>query len=291
MRFTIATPSFNTLEWLPCCIASIADQAKTEKSNHGIEIEHIIQDGGSNHWDQIYHKYKPETVNTESYCLKLYSEKDNGMYDAINKAWKEGDGDIFSYLNSDEQYLPGTLSKVQREFEESPDVDVIFGDAVIVNETGKVLSYRRMVIPNQLHTRSVHLGVMSCSMFFRKHVLEQVGMLDASWRAIGDAEWIYRLLGCKVGIKIIPEALAAFGLTGNNLGVNELALLEAQKWRSGLFPLEKKLIPLLKIHHWLKKLLAGAYIPKQVHTKLYVPGSSNHRISCERFDTPYHWID
>lgn len=320
MKFTIATPSFNSMDWLPCCIASVADQVRGKpdpdmlqdpdwpEARAEIDVEHIIQDGGSENWDSFLRKLErrrqsyvgqepdPDTLmgsglnGGSGYELQLLSEPDLGMYDAINKAWRRGTGEIFTYLNADEQYLPQTLRTVSRVFHQNPDVDVIFGDAIIINESAAILSYRRMVTPSRLHTRAVHLGVMSCSMFFRKRVLDEIGWLDGTLKAIGDAEWIYRLLDGKLKVKMLPEPLAAFGLTGNNLGVNNIALKEAERWRSGLSPLELKLIPVLKLQHWMKKLLAGAYAKRHVKTGLYLPGKATVRQDCERLRTPHRWM-
>ena len=51
------------------------------------------------------------------------------MYDAINRGFARASGDIVCWLNSDEQYLEGTLAKVADYFETHPDIDVLFGDA------------------------------------------------------------------------------------------------------------------------------------------------------------------
>lgn len=80
------------MPWIDCCIRSAKDQ-------EGVDLEHIIQDGGS-------------TDGTAKLCQQFPSvhyvqKKDQGMYDAINRGFKRAQGDIFLQLNCDEQLLPG----------------------------------------------------------------------------------------------------------------------------------------------------------------------------------------
>lgn len=277
MRFTIATPVFNGMPWLPCCLASVRDQVELgdtikEPENGAarrfpgnacpVEVEHVLHDGGSTDGTLDF---------LSTACgIRWATGKDDGMYDAINRCWKQGTGDIFGYLNCDEQYLPCTLSKVASFFDAHPETDLLFGDAVLLDKSGCPFSYRRIVSPLRAHTRSVHLGTMSCSMFFQRRLLEKGLFFDTRWRAIGDAEWVYRALGAGAVVSTIREPLAAFAFTESNLGSNPKALAEADRWsrESGTCWLK----PALKIQHWARKLFAGAYFPKTLTVSVYLPG-------------------
>ena len=98
--------------------------------------------------------------------LKLIVERDAGMYDAINKGLRRANGEISAYLNCDEQYLPGALSKVVNFFEAHAEVDVLFADVILTNQEGQPISYRRTVLPKLGHTRLAHLNTLSCATFF-----------------------------------------------------------------------------------------------------------------------------
>src|SRR5260370_32724135 len=115
MRFSIITPSYRSSAWLKLCIASVADQ--------GVEAEHIIQDAGSD----------DGTLDwlTGDRRVKAFVEKDQGMYDAINRGLRRAGGDILAYLNCDEQYLPRALQAVRRLFPPHPACQTVFGDLVI----------------------------------------------------------------------------------------------------------------------------------------------------------------
>src|ERR1022692_389503 len=111
---SIVTPSFNQIEWLRLAVASVADQ-------DGVDYEHIIQDGGT---DGVAKVLESEFGNLGR-RLRVFVEKDEGMYDAVNRGLSRARGDICAYLNCDEQYLPGALSHVVSVFQRNPQMDVL----------------------------------------------------------------------------------------------------------------------------------------------------------------------
>lgn len=90
MQFSIVTPSFRQLGWLKRCVRSVADQ-------EGVSFEHIIQDAGTG-------PELDEWVRGNSNA-QLFVEKDEGMYDAVNRGFARAKGEFCAYLNCDEQYL------------------------------------------------------------------------------------------------------------------------------------------------------------------------------------------
>src|SRR5580658_5685732 len=104
MRFSVVTPSFRQSLWLKLCVASVADQ--------GVEVEHIVQDACSDDGTLDWLLTDPR--------VQAFSEKDAGMYDAVNRGLRRASGEILSYLNCDEQYLPGALRAVETHFESHP---------------------------------------------------------------------------------------------------------------------------------------------------------------------------
>jgi glycosyltransferase involved in cell wall biosynthesis len=289
MKFTVATPSYNQLDWLRLCIASVSDQ-----SGPSISAEHIVQDAGTPGIEEITREFSAtpnssSSIQHYSSNIAIHSEPDAGMYDAINKAWHRASGDIISYLNTDEQYLPGTLEKVRRFFDEHSDVDLLFGDALVVDRSGLPIAYRRAVKPSAAHTRVVHLGVMSCTMFFRRSWLERGFFFDPQYRAIGDAELVWRMLHAGARIGIIREPLAAFTITGQNLGANPQALAEAAAWRHSAPIWQRAAAPLLRLENWTRKALAGAYAKHPVKTAIYTRSSPSHRVPLTVNALGHHW--
>jgi len=113
LKISIITPTFNSEKYLERCIKSIQSQDYND-------IEHIIIDGDSNdETKEIIKKYR----NNKTI---LISEKDDGIWDAMNKGLKIASGDIVCFLNSDDYYYPNAIKTVVKYFKNN-DIDFLFG--------------------------------------------------------------------------------------------------------------------------------------------------------------------
>ena len=133
MLFSVVTPSLNNLNGLRQCVGSVRGQRREG-------CEHLIVDAGSTDGTVTWlvegsgspgpDTPRDWTTATPSASglpsLRWISEPDDGMYAAISKGWCHAKGDILSWLNCDEQYLPGTLAYVASLFDAHPDVDVVY---------------------------------------------------------------------------------------------------------------------------------------------------------------------
>jgi len=264
LKVSVVTPSYKQLPWLKLCVASVADQ-------EGVEVEHIIQDAQSGPELEDWVRQKAKA--------KLYVEADSGMYDAINRGFARATGDIVCWLNSDEQYLEGTLAKVVRYFEVHPEVDVLFGDALLIGNTGALLSYRRTILPKIDHVQLSHLNTLSCATFLRRSVLERGYTLDTHWRAIADAAWVVEMLKGGIPMGVLNEPLSVFTITDKNLGQSSLALTEAKRWQRQV-PIPWRWLRLVFVlNHRVQKLIKGAYWPRSVTVRLYSLTSPDKRES------------
>lgn len=272
--FSIITASFRQMPWLKLCAASVADQLS-------VSYEHIIQDGGSD----------PEMPGWTSprHFIRCFQEPDEGMYDALNRGLQRARGRLLGWLNCDEQYLPGTLQRVEHFFSANPEVDVLFGDAILVDIDGQPLSYRRVVPPNRIHLRLGHLGTHSCATFFRRSIVDRGLLFDTQWRSIGDAVWMDALLENRVLRRCIREPLAVYTFTGANLSASEVGRGEMRRWRNQPDAPARWLHVPAVLWHRLRKLAAGAYMPRGLRYAIYTNDSPSNRVV---FDTPaihYGW--
>jgi len=274
VKFSIVTPSFRQSDLLRLCVASVADQA-----GEGLEVEHIVQDAGSD--DGTLDWLRSDAR------VKAFVEKDSGMYDAINRGLRRATGDLCAYLNCDEQYLPGTLEKVARFFTSHPAVEVLFGDALLTDAEGVPRSYRRVVLPLAWHVRLVHLPTLTCSTFFRRSVFERGHEFPPEWKAIGDGVWVHGMLKAGVPMAVLPEPLASFMFTGQNLGASERSLAEAKAFRGRSW--HQLLAPLLVLHHRWRKWRAGAYDARRISTGLYLRKAPEHRHRFSECALTYKW--
>jgi glycosyltransferase involved in cell wall biosynthesis len=256
------TPSFRQLDWLKLCVASAADQ-------EGVEHEHIIQDAGTGRELEEWARTVPG--------ISLFVEKDEGMYDAINRGLRRARGAICSYLNSDEQFLPGTLATVVSFFDAHPDVDVLFGDAILIDRNGNPISYRRTILPTLSHLHFAHLNTPTCATFFRRRLLDRGFFFDPKWKAIGDQVWIEQLLLANLRMATLSKPLAVFTFTGQNLGATNASEEEAARRREPTSPGTTFGKATAIIFHRWRKLLAGAYKFRDVKIDLYTLDSPSRR--------------
>jgi hypothetical protein len=263
-----------------------------------LAIEHIIQDAGTPGIEEFAREVVEELRSryggdffsdlqtfellnfrtTSGYTLRIFKEPDAGMYDALNKGIAKMGGDLWAWLNSDEQYLPGPIAYVAGWFLRHPNVDMLCGDGLLTDREGNALSYRRIVVPSWHHARLVHLSSLSCASFYRRSIIEKEGVFDTSWRSIGDAEWMARMLKSGIRVKACGELLSAYAFTGQNTSASLLAAQEQERWElSHDAPPQWLRLPAVLIHR-LRKMLAGAYRKRTVTYALYVKDSESRHV-------------
>ena len=161
-----------------------------------------------------------------AYTFSYSSERDAGMYDALNKGLARADGDVVAWLNCDEQYLRGTLKKAEVFFRANPFVDILFGGMLMVDSQGKLLACRQAMPMRRYFLEASYLYNYSCAMFVRRSLWEQRGGFDTAYRNAGDEEWVRRAMVSGAKTATLKEYLSAFGYSAGNLSSAEGALEE-----------------------------------------------------------------
>lgn len=191
---SIITPSYNQAAYLEQTITSVLNQ------DHA-SIESIVVDGGStDNSVDIIRKYS----NRLAYWI---SEKDKGQADAINKGFAKATGDVIAWLNSDDYYLEGTVSAAVRVFDENPDVVLVYGNMLSVDEHGKTfntLNYKQLTLEDLLCFQIIGQPAV----FMRRSALQQTSGLDATFHFMLDHHLWIRLaqLG---GVLHVPQTWSA----------------------------------------------------------------------------------
>lgn len=202
MKISIITPSYNGSRFLRKCLESVQIQ-------EGVEWEHIIQDAGSTDGTLEVLKEFPH--------LQVYSEKDLGMSDGINRGVLKATGDWWMWLNTDDYLLPGALKKVAEFVAANPGADVAYGNWNFVDAESKLIK-RSKVFPFDLGMM-IHMGcyIASTASFFKKESTVAKGeLLNIRFRQVMDQEYFARL--GRIGLKFhhIPCTLAEFRFYGDN---------------------------------------------------------------------------
>ncbi len=268
MKFSIVTPSFRNSNWLKLCIASVADQ-------QDVEVEHIVQDSCSDDGTQDWLPHDPR--------VKAFIEKDQGMYDAVNRGYKRATGDILAYLNCDEQYLPGGLKAVHDFFEDHPDVEVVLAGTIIVDGSGKYICHRHLMVPHPWHIW-YRFRMLTSSVFIRRKVISERGIFfDTKWRDLGDFHWALALMKNKVPMAVCDSFTSTFTDTGENMNLRPNAIREKKETRAMAPGWIRTLRPLWIFHHRLRRMASGHFKLQPMSYDIYTPESPERRV---KFDVP-----
>ena len=144
LKITIVTAVYNGEKYIEECIKSIMNQTYQN-------FEHIIMDGGStDNTLEIAKKYE------KLYNVKIYSRKDNGMYDAIANGFELATGDILCWLNSDDMLMPWAFEVMQKVISETKaqwcmGFPTYWNDNNISRCQFRISTYTRMAIKAGLH--------------------------------------------------------------------------------------------------------------------------------------------
>ncbi len=180
MKVSIITVAFNS----ELTIKDTIDSVKIQDYNN---IEYVIVDGLS----------KDNTINiiNEHHKGVLLSEKDKGIYDAMNKGIELASGDIIGILNSDDFYPDSkVISEVVEVFKKS-NCQAVYADLVYVDEkvTTKII---RNWVSGKFNKNSFLFGWMPPhpTLFLRKEVYQKCGKFNLSLKSAADYELILRML-------------------------------------------------------------------------------------------------
>jgi glycosyltransferase involved in cell wall biosynthesis len=166
------------------------------------DIEHIIIDGVStDRTIEILRRYNH---------LTWISEPDKGQSDALNKGLKRVNGDIIGILNSDDLYKPKIIPLVVEEFQINPDLDLIYGDCDYINENDEVLfTYKAPSFNFKQLITCCYNYIPPMSAFFRKRVLDMIGLFDPNLNYTMDHDFFIRA-GLKCNIRKVNYVLGSF---------------------------------------------------------------------------------
>ena len=169
---SIITPSYNQAAYLEQTLLSVLNQ------DHA-PIEYIVVDGASKDVSvEIIKKYSDRLA----YWV---SEKDGGQAEAINKGFARATGEIIAWINSDDYYLPGAVSAAVKIFESNPDVVLVYGNMLAVDEHGKTfntLTYKQLTLEDLLCFQIIGQPAV----FMRRSALQKTSGLDSTFHFLLD---------------------------------------------------------------------------------------------------------
>lgn len=185
MKISIITATWNSGDTLRDTMESVLAQSYTD-------IEHIIVDGLSkDDTMDIVRELEPQYNGR----LRYISEKDNGIYDAMNKGIAMASGDIVGILNSDDFYTSKDIIETVANAFNQNNIDAVYGDIHYVNDNdlNKCVRYYSSKIFSR---KLMRLGFMPAhpSFYCKKSAYDQFGKFNVSYKIGADFENLLRLI-------------------------------------------------------------------------------------------------
>jgi glycosyltransferase involved in cell wall biosynthesis len=176
---SIVTPSFNQVAFLERTILSVLDQGYAR-------LEYLVMDGGSSDGSaSILDRY-------DSAISYWVSEPDAGTAAAVNRGWARSSGEILGFINSDDFYLPGTLSFVGAYFASHPETLMLYGRCQVVDSVGRPIT----TVGEPFDMRRLLRGedmIPQPSTFVRRVAWEKAGAIDESLSYSMDYDFFIRV--------------------------------------------------------------------------------------------------
>jgi hypothetical protein len=192
----LVTPSYNQARFIGATLDSVRAQAYPA-------LQYVVQDAcSSDGTDRV--------LQDRAGGFDVRIERDAGQADAINRGFARTDAPLMAWLNSDDLLLPGTLRYVARFFADHPEVDVVYGNRLVVDAEGREIG--RWVLPDH-DPRVLRFVdyVPQETLFWRRRVWERAGgRVDAQLQFALDWDLLLRFLDAGAVIRHLPGLFGAF---------------------------------------------------------------------------------
>lgn len=201
MKFSVITVCLNSEKTIRKTLESIKNQTFQD-------FEHLIIDGVSS--DSTL-----QIVNEYNHAKKVISEKDEGIYFAMNKGLQNASGDILCFLNADDFYADSEVLKNVAELFEKSKAEIVYGDLQYISETGKILRFWRS---SDFEIKMLQKGWMPPhpTVFFKRSVYEKFGGFDTSFTIAADYDWILRVFKQNNLTSYLPKGLVNMTIGGES---------------------------------------------------------------------------
>ena len=202
MKISVVTVCYNSVKTIADTLNAVAMQTYAD-------IEHLVIDGASKDGtvEMVRSHANPQ--------IRLISEPDKGIYDAMNKGLAQATGEVVGFLNSDDFYVDAAvLAKIANAFQD-PAVDACYADMVYVTQdNSRVVRYWKSK-PFAKGDFAKGWCPAHPTFYVRKSVIERLGLFDQSYKLAADVEFMMRYLErAQVRAAYIPDVLVRMRLGG-----------------------------------------------------------------------------
>ena len=210
MRITIITACYNSGATIRTCFDSVLSQK-------GVDVEYIVVDGGSKDGTvDIIKEYSTRSTHSTRLAFKWISERDQGMYDAINKGIQMATGGIVGILNADDMLeSPDTLAHVAEAF--TSEVDAVYADIRFVKDD--LNTTVRYYSAKHWKPWMLQWGKMPPhpSVYIRRELFDKYGLYKLGYDIAADYELLIRYLRmAKLRTRYLNESLVRMRMGGKS---------------------------------------------------------------------------
>ena len=216
-KFSIITVTYNAASVIEPTLASVAAQSYRN-------FEYLLIDGGST--DDTVAKAKASGIE----FAHIVSERDNGLYDAMNKGIKLAEGDYLCFLNAgDAFHSSDTLERIVATIPEGDSLpDVLYGETAEVDENRCFVRMRRLSVPEKLHWKSFKQGMLVCHQAFYAR-RELAPLYDLKYRLSADVDWCIKIMKRSENMVNVGFTVVDYLQNGLSLQNHRASLIERFK--------------------------------------------------------------
>lgn len=252
--FSIVTICYNSEK-------SIAKTIKSVKRQEFKDFEYIIVDGKST--DNTLTIIKEQTLGINN--LHIISEKDNGIYDAMNKGIKLSNGKMIVLLNSDDWLEENALKNIHDLYED--DNTIITGALNFWYNKEKYTKYGTSIERFQKMKKKYLSPMRHPATIVPLSVYQKIGLFDTKFKIIGDTDFIYRCIENNINIKFTNQVLSNM----SDGGVSNSFRSSYKRYKERIYFLQKRNLSKLYIFinslYYLSLLLIKEIIPTSILIK------------------------
>lgn len=213
LKFSVITVCLNAEDSIKKTIESVLNQSY-------LPYEYLIIDGLSEDHTIIIAEQYRELFEQKKILYKIYSEKDTGIYNAMNKGIQYASGEFISFLNAGDSYLPDALLNINSFYHEE-SFDLTYGGLNYINPDGSVIV--KMSKLDRHYVTSRHWN--HPSMFLRTDIYKKYGF-NEQFKTYSDFDLYLKLRKNGIKIRVIPLIITNFEANGISTNVRLEKVLE-----------------------------------------------------------------
>jgi glycosyltransferase involved in cell wall biosynthesis len=180
IKISVVTVCFNAAKSIERTIQSVMSQQDAD-------IEYVVVDGASTDGTMAIVNRYANRIST------IVSEKDGGIFDAMNKGIGLATGDVVYFLNADDAFAdPRVLADVGRAFMEDPSRTFVYGNVILEDEPGGRLRFPASAFKKRSVSEFLHNSFCHQAVFVRRSLFSHLGTFDKAYKYSADYEWIIR---------------------------------------------------------------------------------------------------